>query len=273
MTTTQPTFSDKSESDSIINVRDVRKSYGHVEALRGVSLQVQRGEVVALIGPSGSGKSTLLRCINHLETPTEGVVQVAGHVMGYSAKRGYLRECNQRTLARQRRSTGMVFQHFDLFAHRTALENVMEGPMSGLGETRAEARARAHELLALVGLAEKAGAYPSELSGGQQQRVAIARALSTRPDVLLLDEPTSALDPELVGEVLDVVTDLAHQGVTMVVATHEITFAEDVATTVYFMEKGAVVESGSPREVIRNPSEERTAQFLTHISAARTATT
>lgn len=145
--------------------------------------------------------------------------------------------------------------------------------MSGLGETRAEARARAHELLALVGLAEKAGAYPSELSGGQQQRVAIARALSTRPDVLLLDEPTSALDPELVGEVLDVVTDLAHQGVTMVVATHEITFAEDVATTVYFMEKGAVVESGSPREVIRNPSEERTAQFLTHISAARTATT
>ncbi|WP_166998018.1 amino acid ABC transporter ATP-binding protein [Paramicrobacterium fandaimingii] len=271
MTSTASAQPRTADTQPVIHMRDIRKSYGRVEALRGVSMDVKSGEVVALIGPSGSGKSTLLRCINHLESPTAGVVQVGQHVMGYVHKRGYLRECNQRTLAVQRRSTGMVFQHFDLFAHRTALENVMEGPVSGLGESRAVARSHAEDLLATVGLADKSAAYPSELSGGQQQRVAIARALSTRPDVLLLDEPTSALDPELVGEVLDVVANLATQGVTMVVATHEISFAEDVATTVQFMDKGTVVEVGSPHDVIRHPAEERTAQFLANFSASRTA--
>ncbi|MGO1839072.1 MAG: amino acid ABC transporter ATP-binding protein [Candidatus Microbacterium stercoravium] len=257
--------------EPIIRIAQVEKSYGGVVALRGVSMDIGAGEVVVLIGPSGSGKSTLLRCVNHLEEPTAGVIQVDGHVMGYTLKRNVLRECNQSTLAAQRRSTGMVFQHFNLFEHRTAVENVMEGQISGLRETKAVASARARELLEMVGLAEKAGAYPSELSGGQQQRVAIARALATRPEVLLLDEPTSALDPELVGEVLDVISELARQGVTMMIATHEISFAEDVATTVCFMDKGIVVETGAPRDVIRNPSEERTARFLAHIGSARTA--
>lgn len=258
-------------AEPIIRIEGVEKSYGSTVALRGITMDVDSGQVVALIGPSGSGKSTLLRCINRLEVPTAGIVQVAGHSMGYTRRHGYLRACNQRTLAVQRRATGMVFQHFNLFSHRTAVENIMEGPISGLREPRSSARQRAYELLDTVGLADKAKAYPSELSGGQQQRVAIARALSTRPDVLLLDEPTSALDPELVGEVLDVIADLARQGVTMMVATHEISFAEDVATTVCFMDNGSLVESGTPHDVIRRPSEERTARFLSHIDSSRNA--
>lgn len=258
---------DRGGREPIVRVRDVHKSFGAVQALRGIDLDVWSGDVVALIGPSGSGKSTLLRCINRLEDPTEGLVEVDGQPMGFVHRHGQYRPCNHRTLAAQRRATGMVFQHFNLFAHRTAVQNVMEGPIGGHGISARAARRQARDLLAAVGLEEKHDAYPSELSGGQQQRVAIARALASEPKVLLLDEPTSALDPELIGEVLDVIKALVTTGVTMIITTHEITFAEDVASTVIFMDNGVVVEQGQPHQVIRQPTHERTRRFLAHLRA------
>lgn len=252
-------------STPLVRIQSVHKSFGAVHALCGVDLDVRAGDVIALIGPSGSGKSTLLRCVNHLEQPTEGTVEVDGQLMGYARARGGYRPCGQRVLAQQRRASGMVFQHFNLFAHRTAVENVMEGPVGGHSVRRSVAHTQAVNLLESVGLGDKTGAYPSELSGGQQQRVAIARALATEPKVLLLDEPTSALDPELVGEVLAVIRDLAESGVTMIITTHEISFAEDVAQTVVFMDNGRIVEQGTPQQVIRQPENERTRRFLAHL--------
>jgi polar amino acid transport system ATP-binding protein len=266
-TTPQPPVEEAEDADRVVRVRGLHKRFGSVHALRGVDLDVRPGTVTALIGPSGSGKSTLLRCINHLEQPTQGSVEVDGELMGYVQRRGQYQPCGARALAQQRRATGMVFQHFNLFAHRTAMENVMEGPVGGHREPRPSARARAEELLDSVGLSDKCDAYPAELSGGQQQRVAIARALASRPKVLLLDEPTSALDPELVGEVLAVIRALTETGVTMLITTHEISFAEDVAHTVIFMDSGVVVERGGPEQVIRRPQNERTRRFLTHLRA------
>jgi polar amino acid transport system ATP-binding protein len=249
----------------IVRVRDVHKTFGSTRALDGVALDVWSGDVIALIGPSGSGKSTLLRCINHLEEPTSGLVEVDGEPMGYVRKGDHYQQCSQKRLAVQRRATGMVFQHFNLFAHMNALQNVMEGVIGGLGIRRDAAETRARDLLASVGLPDKFDAYPAELSGGQQQRVAIARALATRPKVLLLDEPTSALDPELIGEVLAVIKGLVDGGATMIITTHEISFAEDVASSVIFMDAGLVVERGAPSQVIRSPEHDRTRRFLAHL--------
>ncbi|MEU3643333.1 amino acid ABC transporter ATP-binding protein [Lentzea sp. NPDC034063] len=243
----------------------VRKSFGHTEVLKGIDLEVERGEVVCLLGPSGAGKSTFLRCVNHLETIDAGRIWVDGVPVGFRAAGGKLYELRERDAAHQRRDVGMVFQRFNLFPHRTALENVMEGPVQVLGRGRAEVRAEALALLERVGLSEKASAYPGSLSGGQQQRVAIARALAMKPKLMLFDEPTSALDPELVGEVLDVMTSLARDGMTMIVVTHEIGFARSVADRVVFLVDGAVVESGTPADVLDNPQQPRTQQFLAKV--------
>ncbi|MEU7526377.1 amino acid ABC transporter ATP-binding protein [Saccharothrix sp. NPDC042600] len=250
---------------SVVRAVGVRKSYGSVEVLRGVDLTVAQGQVVCLVGPSGAGKSTFLRCVNHLETIDAGRIWVDGQPVGFRERGGRLYELRERDVARQRRGIGMVFQRFNLFPHRTAVENVAEGPVHVLGVPRREAVEAASALLARVGLADRAGAYPHQLSGGQQQRVAIARALAMRPSLMLFDEPTSALDPELVGEVLDVVADLAREGMTMVVVTHEIGFARQVADEVVFMVDGTVVESGPPGEVLDNPRETRTRQFLAKV--------
>ena len=252
-------------ADVIVRAVDVHKTFaGGVHALRGVDLDVRRGAVACILGPSGSGKSTLLRCINRLESPTRGHVEVDGKPMGFAHRDGRSREISGRRLAVQRRSTGMVFQQFHLWQHMTVAENVMEAQL-GCGVTKPAARQRALELLDRVGLADKEGAYPGHISGGQQQRVAIARALSTRPRVMLFDEPTSALDPELVGEVLAVMRSLAEDGVTMVVVTHEIDFAADVATDVHFMADGVLCESGPPGQVLHTPQHERTAAFLAQV--------
>lgn len=240
----------------------VSKSYGANEVLRDISLTVMPGEVLCLVGPSGSGKSTFLRCINHLEKVNAGRLLVDGQMVGYREHGGKLYELHPREAAKQRRSIGMVFQKFNLFPHMTALENVMEAPVLVAWVSKAQARARAHELLARVGLADRAGFYPSQLSGGQQQRVAIARALAMEPKLMLFDEPTSALDPELVGEVLEVMKELAASGMTMVVVTHEMGFAREVADTLVFMDGGVVVEAGDPREVLGNPQHPRTKAFL-----------
>nr|WP_330273834.1 amino acid ABC transporter ATP-binding protein [Lentzea sp. NBC_00516] len=243
----------------------VRKSFGHTEVLKGIDLEVERGEVVCLLGPSGAGKSTFLRCVNHLETIDAGRIWVDGVPVGFRAAGGKLYELRERDAAHQRRDVGMVFQRFNLFPHRTALENIMEGPVQVLGRNRSEVRAEALALLERVGLSEKASAYPGQLSGGQQQRVAIARALAMKPKLMLFDEPTSALDPELVGEVLDVMTSLARDGMTMIVVTHEIGFARSVADRVVFLVDGAVVESGTPADVLDNPQQPRTQQFLAKV--------
>lgn len=240
----------------------VSKSYGSNEVLRDISLTVMPGEVLCLVGPSGSGKSTFLRCINHLEKVNAGRLLVDGEMVGYREQGGKLYELHPREAAKQRRSIGMVFQKFNLFPHMTALENVMEAPVLVARVSKAKARARAHELLARVGLADRADFYPSQLSGGQQQRVAIARALAMEPKLMLFDEPTSALDPELVGEVLEVMKELAASGMTMVVVTHEMGFAREVADTLVFMDGGVVVEAGDPREVLGNPQHPRTKAFL-----------
>lgn len=240
----------------------VSKSYGSNEVLRDISLTVMPGEVLCLVGPSGSGKSTFLRCINHLEKVNAGRLLVDGEMVGYREQGGKLYELHPREAARQRRSIGMVFQKFNLFPHMTALENVMEAPVLVARVSKTKARARAHELLARVGLADRADFYPSQLSGGQQQRVAIARALAMEPKLMLFDEPTSALDPELVGEVLEVMKELAASGMTMVVVTHEMGFAREVADTLVFMDGGVVVEAGDPREVLGNPQHPRTKAFL-----------
>ena len=251
--------------DPMIKADAIRKNYGRLEVLKGIDLEVARGEVVCLIGPSGSGKSTLLRCINHLESIDAGRMWVDGAVMGYDIKGTKLHEQAHSKICRSRIEIGMVFQHFNLFPHMSVLENLIEAPRLVLKEKRSEATARALKLLESVGLSDKAKSYPRQLSGGQQQRVAIARALCMSPKVMLFDEPTSALDPELVGEVLKVMKDLAATGMTMVVVTHEMNFARDVADRVVFMADGHVVEQGPAHEVIGNPQHERTRAFLASV--------
>ncbi|WP_190089830.1 amino acid ABC transporter ATP-binding protein [Streptomyces melanogenes] len=249
----------------MVEVRSVHKSFGSLEVLRGIDLDVRAGEVTVVLGPSGSGKSTLLRTINHLEKVDRGSVSVDGTLIGYRRSGDKLYELREREVLKQRTGIGFVFQNFNLFPHLTVLENVTEAPVAALGRPRKEAVAAAEKLLARVGLADKAGAYPRQLSGGQQQRVAIARALALEPKLLLFDEPTSALDPELVGEVLDVIKDLALQGTTMIVVTHEIGFAREVADTVVFMDGGLIVEQGPPAEVLDHPRHERTRAFLAKV--------
>jgi polar amino acid transport system ATP-binding protein len=243
----------------------VSKSFGSNEVLKSISLEVRRGEVMCLVGPSGSGKSTFLRCINHLEVLSAGRLSVDGELIGYRESHGKLYEMAPKEAARQRRDIGMVFQRFNLFPHMTALENVMEAPMRVKGLPKAKVEQNARALLARVGLAERADYYPAHLSGGQQQRVAIARALAMEPKLMLFDEPTSALDPELVGEVLDVMKGLAKEGMTMIVVTHEMGFAREVADSLVFMDGGVVVESGDPDEVLSNPRHARTQAFLSKV--------
>ena len=254
-------------SEPLLRAVGVRKSYGHTEVLGGIDLEVHKGLVVCLLGPSGAGKSTFLRCINHLETIDAGQIWVDGEPIGFRQRGGKLYELRECDVARQRRDIGMVFQRFNLFAHRTALENVVEGPIRVLGLRSEDARKQGLELLDRVGLAHRADAYPAQLSGGQQQRVAIARSLAMKPKLMLFDEPTSALDPELVGEVLEVMSTLAGEGMTMVVVTHEMSFAAEAADEVVFLADGAVVETGPPAEVLSAPKHERTRQFLARILA------
>ncbi|WP_432511667.1 amino acid ABC transporter ATP-binding protein [Kineococcus sp. SYSU DK001] len=249
-------------SEPLVKARNVHKNFGHVEVLKGIDLDVHAGQVVCLLGPSGSGKTTFLRCINSLERIEAGRIWVDGELVGLAERGGRLHRLTDKEIARQRRDIGMVFQRFNLFPHMSALENVVEAPVRVRGESRAQARRRALELLDRVGLADRAANYPAQLSGGQQQRVAIARALAMQPKLMLFDEPTSALDPELVGEVLTVMRELAADGTTMLVVTHEVAFARDVADQVVFMDGGVVVERGAPADVIANPREDRTRSFL-----------
>ena len=255
----------------MVQAQGVRKSYGRLEVLKGIDLEVGAGEVVCLIGPSGSGKSTFLRCINHLETIQAGAIRVDGALIGCRAHNGRLYELPEAEVCRQRADIGMVFQRFNLFSHMTALQNIVEAPMRVRGQPAAQARQRALELLERVGLAAKAQAYPGQLSGGQQQRIAIARALAMQPKVMLFDEPTSALDPELVDEVLSVMRQLAGEGMTMIVVTHEIGFARDVGHRVAFMDGGVIVEQGPPGDILVNPRHERTRSFLARVIGARQA--
>ena len=249
----------------LVHAVNVHKDFHGVEVLKGIDIDVAAGEVVCLLGPSGSGKTTFLRCINQLETIQGGRIWVDGELAGYVEKGGRLHRLGEKQIAAQRREIGMVFQRFNLFPHMTAAENVMEAPVHVGGTHKAEARKKAVALLERVGLEDKCDAYPSQLSGGQQQRVAIARALAMEPKLMLFDEPTSALDPELVGEVLSVMRELADGGMTMIVVTHEMSFAREVADRVVFMDSGVVVEQGAPREVINNPQHERTRSFLSRI--------
>ncbi|WP_329236076.1 amino acid ABC transporter ATP-binding protein [Actinoallomurus sp. NBC_01490] len=250
---------------AMVRAAGVRKRFGHLEVLNGIDLDVAPGEVVVVLGPSGSGKSTFLRCINHLETIDGGSIHVDGELIGFRADGGRVRHLRKREITRQRREIGMVFQQFNLFPHLTVLQNIVEAPTGVRREPSARAREHALELLRRVGLEEKAGAYPRQLSGGQQQRVAIARALAMRPKLMLFDEPTSALDPELVGEVLTTMKSLADDGLTMIVVTHEIGFAREVADRVVFMDGGLIVESGPPSEVLENPANPRTKAFLSKV--------
>ncbi len=252
-------------AEPMVRAESVCKSFGALHVLKGVTLDVGRGEVLCMVGPSGSGKSTFLRCINHLEQVNAGRLYVDGDLIGYRERGGKLHEMAPRDAARQRRDIGMVFQHFNLFPHRTALENIVEAPVRVKKMKKDAALARAKDLLDQVGLAAKADAYPAQLSGGQQQRVAIARALAMNPKLMLFDEPTSALDPELVGEVLAVIKKLAGEGMTMVVVTHEMGFAREVADKLVFMDGGVIVETGPPREVMANPKHERTKEFLSKV--------
>ncbi|MFF2434925.1 amino acid ABC transporter ATP-binding protein [Streptomyces sp. NPDC058107] len=250
---------------AMVKAEGVHKSFGPIEVLKAIDLEVAPREVFCLIGPSGSGKSTFLRCINHLEKINAGRLHVDGDLVGYRQNGNKLHELKDSEVALIRRDIGMVFQRFNLFPHMTALENVMEAPVQVKGETKAVARDRAGKLLHRVGLADKAGNYPSQLSGGQQQRVAIARALAMEPKLMLFDEPTSALDPELVGDVLDVMHGLAEDGMTMVVVTHEMGFAREVGDSLVFMDDGVVVEAGNPRDVLTNPQHDRTRTFLSKV--------
>ncbi len=246
----------------LVRARNVHKSFDQLEVLKGIDLDIMPGEVVVILGPSGSGKSTFLRCINHLEAIHKGLIEVDGEQMGYRIRNNRLEKLSANGIARQRRKIGMVFQQFNLYPHMTVLQNIIEAPVGVHGESRKEASQNAMKLLERVGLLEKANSYPRQLSGGQQQRVAIARALAIKPKLMLFDEPTSALDPELVGEVLATMRDLAKQGLTMIVVTHEISFAREAADRVVFMDDGKIVEMGKPEEVIGNPQHSRTQAFL-----------
>jgi len=248
-----------------VTVHGVSKSFGTLKVLDDVTLSVPRGSVTVVLGPSGSGKSTLLRTINHLERVDAGFIAIDGELVGYRKDADTLYELSESDILARRVDVGMVFQNFNLFPHLTVLENIVEAPISVRGQHRADAEAQAFELLARVGLADKAHAYPRQLSGGQQQRVAIARALALRPKVLLFDEPTSALDPELVGEVLDVIKELARSGTTLLIVTHEIGFAREVADRIVFMEQGRIVEVGTPDQVFNAPQHARTAAFLAKV--------
>ncbi|MDQ6600253.1 amino acid ABC transporter ATP-binding protein [Bacillus salipaludis] len=243
----------------MISIKGLYKQFDQLEVLKGIDLEVEKGKVVVIIGPSGSGKTTMLRCLNVLETPTKGVISIEGKSLDFS------NPVSKKNIASFRRLTGMVFQNYNLFPHKTAVENVMEGPIIVKGQSKDTARKKAVSLLEKVGLGDKIDYYPAQLSGGQQQRVGIARALAMEPEVMLFDEPTSALDPELVGEVLKVMKDLAQEGMTMIVVTHEMRFAREAADEVIFMDQGVVVERNKPEEIFTNPKEERTRKFLNMI--------
>ena len=249
----------------IVTARDVRKKFNGVEVLHGIDLEVDEGQVVCLVGPSGSGKTTFLRCINHLESVDSGELSVGGKYVGFRRVGDKLHEVRNREVARARADIGMVFQHFNLFPHMTVMDNLVVGPMTVKREARSVAAQRGAELLGRVGLADRAAAYPSELSGGQKQRIAIARALAMNSSLMLFDEPTSALDPEMVGEVLNVMRELANAGMSMIVVTHEMGFAREVADLVVFMDNGAIVESGPPNAILSNPQHARTRAFLAKV--------
>ncbi|MFZ0323262.1 MAG: amino acid ABC transporter ATP-binding protein [Actinomycetes bacterium] len=249
----------------MVKSESVHKAYGKVEVLKGIDLEVAPREVMCIVGPSGGGKSTFLRCVNHLEKIDAGRLSVDGRLVGYVERGGKLHEMKDKDVASQRRDIGMVFQRFNLFPHMTALQNVMEGPIRVKKEAKSVARERAEKLLARVGLSDKPAAYPAQLSGGQQQRVAIARALAMEPKLMLFDEPTSALDPELVGEVLDVMKDLAQSGMTMLVVTHEMGFAREVGDQVVLIADGVVIEAGDPKQMLTNPQHQRTKDFLSKV--------
>lgn len=249
----------------MISAQNVHKSFGQLEVLKGIDLTVMPGEVTCLLGPSGSGKSTFLRCCNHLEKVTAGRLYIDCELIGFRERNGVLYEISEKEAAAQRQDIGMVFQQFNLFSHRTVLENIIEAPVQVKKQSPEQAKKKAMELLEKVGLAHKAEAYPVQLSGGQQQRVAIARAVAMDPKLMLFDEPTSALDPELVGEVLRVMKELAADGMTMLVVTHEMGFAREVADTIVFMDGGSVVETGTPEQVLDNPQHQRTKDFLSSL--------
>ena len=252
-------------TDVVMRAEDVHKRFGRLEVLKGVSLDVQQRETVCIIGPSGSGKTTFIRCINHLEKVDGGRITVNGQLIGYRQKGDKLVEDSEKSIARQRTQIGMVFQRFNLFPHKTALENVIEAPIEVLGQSRDQAAAEGIRLLTRVGLADKTDTYPGKLSGGQQQRVAIARSLAMKPALILFDEPTSALDPEVTGEVLSVMEELAHEGMTMIVVTHEMGFAREAADRVVMMDEGVIIEEGTPEHFFQAPEHERTKQFLSKI--------
>jgi polar amino acid transport system ATP-binding protein len=252
-------------NDVVMRAEDVHKHFGRLEVLKGVSLDVSQRETVCIIGPSGSGKTTFIRCINHLEKVDGGRITVNGHLIGYRQKGDKLVEDSEKNVARQRTQIGMVFQRFNLFPHKTALENVIEAPVHVLGQSTEQATEEGVRLLTRVGLADKTGTYPGKLSGGQQQRVAIARSLAMKPALILFDEPTSALDPEVTGEVLTVMEELAHEGMTMIVVTHEMGFAREAADRVVMMDEGVIIEEGTPEHFFEAPEQERTKQFLSKI--------
>jgi polar amino acid transport system ATP-binding protein len=264
-TTTAETPATTAATRGLVEITKVHKSFGATEVLKGVSLTVEPGGVAVIVGPSGSGKSTLLRTINHLEKVDGGHISIDGKLVGYEVRGRKLHELREKEILRQRTDIGMVFQNFNLFPHLTALENVAEAPVVAQGRSKDEARRRGLELLDRVGLKDRAGAYPRQLSGGQQQRVAIARALALDPKILLFDEPTSALDPELVNEVLDVIRELAKSCTTLIIVTHEMGFARDVADTVVFMDQGQIVEQGTPEQIFTNPQEPRTRSFFSKV--------
>lgn len=250
---------------AMVQIHNLNKYFSHLHVLKDINLDIEAGKVTCIIGPSGSGKSTMLRCINRLETPNSGTITVDGELIGYAREGANLRELSSGQIAAQRARMGMVFQRFNLFPHLTALQNVAEAPVQVKRIARVQAEGEAKKLLEQVGLGHKSEAYPSELSGGQMQRVAIARALAMKPELILFDEPTSALDPELVGEVLDVMRQLAMTGITMIVVTHEISFAREIADHLVFMADGQIVEVGSPKEMLSNPQHPRTRDFLARI--------